>query len=432
MTSRELLDLGVSRGIITPDQRAALQTLLGAVESTEGAREAERGFNGIAIAYAIGAIVVLFAFGWFMVDRWKVLGDGGVLALSMGYAAIFLVVAQVMKREGFHFARGVSMLLAVGMAPIAMYALLRVLGVWTPELDALCMQQQHPFAMCQGQPLAIELAAVGAALVALRFLAFSPFMIPIAVVSITLPERLLREWASGPGLDGVAMGWRWVIIASLLAAVAYTVDRRQRGEDYGFWLWLSVAVASWFGCLMLFQTDHSLRWYLAPVSLLVITASVILRRRALLVVGLFGVFGFLGWLAFDVFKVTTAFPIVLAMIGVSIIVLTVWVQKRFPQVIRRVAGDPSQTVHFPGGVAALLAPALLGLLLVQDAARLDRDAAADRRSRRHAMASRDRARRDSIDAARGLRRVPTSATTAPDGIPLAAPAKPAPAAPPAK
>jgi hypothetical protein len=431
MTTRELLNLGVTQGIITAEQRAALQTLLGAVESTERPQEAERSFNGIAIAYAIGAIVVLFAFGWFMVDRWKVLGDGGVLALSLGYAAIFLVVAHVMKREGFSFARGVSMLLAVGMAPIAMYALLRFIGVWTPELDALCVKEHHPFAVCQGQPLAIELAAVGAALVAMRFLAFSPFMIPVAVVSITLPERLLREWAPGPGIDGAAMGWRWVIIASLLAAVAYTVDRRRRDEDYGAWLWLSVAVATWFGCLMLFQFDYGLRWYLAPVSLLVITASVILRRRVLLIVGLFGVFGFLGWLAFDVFKVTTAFPIVLAMIGVSIIILTVWVQKRFPDLIRRMAGDPSQAPRFPGGVAALLAPALLGLLLVQDAARMDREEAADRRSQRHAMASRDRARRDSIDAARGLRRAPTAAP-APAGPPQPAPTKPAPGAPPAK
>jgi hypothetical protein len=423
MTARELLNLGVAQGIITAEQRAQLQTLLGAVESAAPQQEAERSFNGIAIAYAIGAIVVLFAFGWFMVDRWKVLGDGGVLALSLGYAAIFLVVAHVMKREGFQFARGVAMLLAVGMAPIAMYALLRFIGVWTPELDALCAKEHHPFAVCQGQPLAVELAAVGAALVAMRCLAFSPFMIPIAVVSITLPERLLREWAPGPGIDGAAMGWRWVMIASVLAAIAYTVDRRQRDEDYGFWLWFSVAATAWFGSLMLFQFDHSLRWYLAPASLLVITASVILRRRALLVIGLFGVFGFLGWLAFDVFKVTTAFPIVLAMIGVSIIILTVWVQKRFPDVIRRMAGDPSQAARFPGGVAALLAPALLGLLLVQDAARMDREEAADRRSRRHAMASRDRARRDSADAARGLRREPV-----PAGSDKSAPSKPPPPA----
>ncbi len=406
MHTRELLNIGVERGIISADQRAQLQTLLGAIEASSPPTEAERSFNGIAVAYAIGAIVVLFAFGWFMVDRWKVLGDGGVLLLALAYAAIFLFVAHVMKREGFRLARGVATLLAIGMAPLAMWAFLRWTGLVTPELDRVCAARVHPFAVCEGQPLAIELAAVAAALLALRQMAFSLYVVPIAVVAVTLPERLLRELVPGTGVDGALMGWRWIIIASVLAAVAYTVDHRQRDEDYSAWFWVSTAVTAWFGCLMLFQADHALRWYLAPVSVLVITASVILRRRVLLVVGLFGIFGFLAWLAFEVFKVTTAFPLVLATIGVAIIVLTVWIQKRFPDVIQRVGGDPTQAPHFPGGALALLAPALLGLLMTQNATGLDREREADLRSHAHAMTSRNRARRDSIDAARGLRRTP--------------------------
>ncbi|MDP1891227.1 MAG: hypothetical protein Q8K55_10065 [Gemmatimonadaceae bacterium] len=429
MTIYSLLDSGVDKGIISADQRTALLALAGAAEPQGGERrEAERAFNGVTIAYGIGAIVVLFAFGWFMVDRWKVLGNGGVFGLSVAYAGIFLVVAHFLKREGFETARGVATLLAVAMAPLAMYALLGWTGLWTPELEGMCRQREHPFAVCQGQPLAIELAAVAAALVAMRAMAFAPLMIPIAVVGITLPERLLREWAQGTGLDGLGMGWRWVIIASLLAAVAYTVDRRRRDEDYGFWLWISVAVAAWFGCFMVFQADHSLRWYLAPVSLLVITASVLLRRRVLLVVGLFGVFGFLAWMAFDVFKLTTAFPLVLATIGVSIIVLTVWVQKRFPEAIQRMGGDPSKPARFPGGVVAMLAPALLGLMLMPDAARLDREKAADRRSANRARSAHHRIQRDSIDAAnRGQR--PGSADTI-SGISIGASPKASPKAPP--
>lgn len=422
MTIYSLLDSGVDKGIITVEQRSALLALAGAAEPQAGERrEAERAFNGVTIAYGIGALVVLFAFGWFMVDRWKVLGNGGVFALSVAYAGIFLVVAHFLKREGFETARGVATLLAVAMAPLAMYALLGWTGIWTPELEGLCRQRFHPFAVCQGQPLAIELAAVAAALIAMRAMAFAPFMIPIAVVGVTLPERLLREWATGPGIDGAGMGWRWVTIASVLAAVAYTVDRRRRGEDYGYWLWISVAVATWWGCMMLFQSDHSLRWYLGPVSLLVITASVILRRRVLLVVGLFGVFGFLAWLAFDVFKLTTAFPLVLATIGVSIIVLTVWVQKRFPEAIQRMGGDPSKPARFPGGVVALLAPALLGLVLMQDAARLDREKAADRRSANRERSAHQRMQRDSIESAKRGRR-PVAADTI-SGISIGAPPK---------
>ncbi len=408
MNTHELLDLGVARNIISADQRAALAALGGAAPTSgRPSGEAPREVNGITIAYLIGSIVVLFAFGWFMVDRWKVLGDAGVFGLSAAYASIFLLVAWAMKREGFVIARGVATLLAVGMAPLAMWALLRWTGLWTPQLDLVCGLTEHPFAVCQGQPMAIELAVVAAALLAMRQMAFSPFMIPIAVVCVTLPERLLREWAPPAQFsDGATTGWRWVIIASVLAAVAYAIDRRRRVEDYGFWLWISVALAAWFGCLMLFQFETSLRWVLAPVSLLMITASFVLRRKVLLGVGLFGVFGSLGWLAFDVFKVTTAFPLILALIGVAIIILTVWVQRRFPEVIRQMGGDLTQAPRFPGGVFPLLAPALLGLMLMQDASASDRDWAANRRSRAHATASRNRARRDSVANERALRRQP--------------------------
>jgi hypothetical protein len=412
MDPHELLHLGVSRGIISAEQRAQLQTLLGAVEASETPPAETRGFTGIAIAYLIGAIVVLFAFGWFMVDRWKVLGDGGVFALAVTYGAIFLLVAQVMKREGFPVARGVATLLAVGMTPIAMWALLRWTGLWSLELQTMCARQEHPFTACQAQPMAIELAVVAAALAAMRQMAFAPFMIPIAVVGITLPERLLRELSPGPVIDGAAMGWRWMIIASVLAAVSYTMDRRRPRVDYALWLWCAAAAAMWFGGIMLFQADHALRWYLAPTSLLVVTASVMLRRMALLVVGMFGVFGFLAWLAFDVFKVTTAFPLVLALIGVSIIILTVWLQKRFPAAIRRMGGDPTQPPRIPGGVWTLLAPALLGVLLTSDAARLDQEEARDRRSRARAIsASRQRAKRDAEAKTRSA--APPAPTTRP-------------------
>jgi hypothetical protein len=272
---------------------------------------------------------------------------------------------------------------------------------------------EHPFMACQGDPLAIELSTVAAALYAMRAMTFSPFMIPVAVVCVTFPERLIREWSGGPHMDGAVMGWRWAIVASLLAAAAYTMDRRRREEDYAFWLWIAVAATAWFAGILLFQTDQSLRPWLAPVSLLAIIASVRLRRRALLVVGLMGVMGFLAWLATDVFKVTTTFPLVLALLGVSIIIVTVWVQQRFPDVIRRLGGDANAPPRWPGGVATLLAPALLGVLLLQDARTLDRDRAADRRSRSLAGASRMRAQRDSQALRRMQRKPPAKSADAP-------------------
>lgn len=399
MDSRDLLEHGVSSGIITADQRDALLSLDG---SAGAPREAARTFNGITIAYGVGALVVLFAFGWFLVDRWKVLGDAGIFGLAVAYASVFLMVAHVLRREGFVTARGVAVLLAVAMVPLAMRALLRWSGLWTPQLDLMCSMPVRPFTACQGEPLAIELATVAAALIALRALPFPPLMIPIAVVFVTLPERMLRDWVA-TDINGVVVGWRFMVVASLVAATAYLIDLRRRDGDYGFWLWVAASISALVAGVNLFGGDASLRHAFLPASLVVLAGAVILRRRVLAVLGIIALFGYLAWLANDVFKLTLAFPLLLAALGIAIIIVTVWLQRRFPAIVRRLGGDVSQPPRFPGGVVALLAPALLGVLLMQDARAIDRERRADARSRAHANASEVRARRDSIALRRAQR-----------------------------
>ena len=400
MSAPDLLQQGVDQGIISGEQRDALIAL-----GTPGQepREAARTFNGITIAYGVGALVVLFAFGWFLVDRWKVLGDAGLFGLAVAYAAVFLMVAHVLKREGFATARGVAVLLAVAMAPLAMRALLRWSGLITPQLDLICSTPGRPFMACQGEPLAIELAAVAAALFALRKLPFPPLMIPIAVVFVTLPERMMRDWVA-TDINGVVVGWRFMVVASLVAATAYSLDLRRRDGDYGFWLWIAASISALVAGVNLFGGDASLRHAFLPASLVVLAGAVILRRRVLAVLGIIALFGYLAWLANDVFKLTLAFPLLLAALGVAIIIVTVWLQRRFPAIVRRLGGDVSRPPQFPGGLVALLAPALLGVLLMQDARTIDRERRADARSRAHANASEMRAHRDSVALRRAQRR----------------------------
>jgi len=400
MNTPDMLSRGVAQGIISTEQRDALLALgVGGGEP----REAARAFNGITIAYGVGALVVLFAFGWFLVDRWRVLGNPGVFWLSTAYAAVFLMVAHVLQREGFATARGVAVLLAVAMVPLAARALGMWTGLWSPELELMCSSPMRPFVACQGEPLVIELSAVAAALIALRRIPFPPLMIPIAVVCVTLPERMMRGWAPSD-INGVAVGWRFMAVASVVAATAYAIDQHLRDDDYGFWLWIAAAVTATVAGVNLFSGDASLRHAFLPASLVVLAGAVILRRRVLAVLGIIALFGYLAWLASDVFKLTLAFPVLLAALGVAIIIVTVWLQRRFPAIIRRLGGDLSKPPHFPGGILALLAPALLGLLLMRDARNIDRERRADARSRAHATASEARASRDSLARKRPQRR----------------------------
>lgn len=52
----------LSRGLITATQQASLLSL--AAEEGPAPREMPRGFNWVTIAYALGALLVVFADGW--------------------------------------------------------------------------------------------------------------------------------------------------------------------------------------------------------------------------------------------------------------------------------------------------------------------------------------------------------------------------------
>ena len=56
--------------------------------------------------------------------------------------------------------------------------------------------------------------------------------------------------------------------------------------------------------------------------------AVKLRRSTFLVFGALGVHLYLGHLAYEVFKDSFFFPFVLALLGLSLILLTVWLQRR--------------------------------------------------------------------------------------------------------
>src|SRR5690349_4453185 len=89
-----------ARGIITHAQAEQLAELARELErdlaTTHSAgtapaprTEARGGFNVITVAYALGALLVLFALGWFLAERWSKLGPGGVLAVAGLYAVAF-------------------------------------------------------------------------------------------------------------------------------------------------------------------------------------------------------------------------------------------------------------------------------------------------------------------------------------------------------
>jgi len=367
-----LINTALERGIIDASQRDKLEAL--AIELAPApdetlppdavippAHEARRGFNAITIAYALGGLLVVFALAWFLLERWKILGPGGVLAVSLLYAAAFAVVGEVLRRCGFEVAGGLTIVLAVAMTPVWTWAILRLTGEMPdPAAWDNALSRYDPYIATR--LIVLELATIGVGLVAARRVRFFVLAAPIAAALVAL---LLH---TGQALGDPRLAWYTgpyyqCVVACAMLAVAYAVDRRQpEGEDYAFWFYLA-------GVIMLFVAYSQVwpyigRWRhaLPLVAAAFVIASLYLRRRTLLVAGGLMAFGYLGYLAFDVFRRVVALPITLATLGLLVIVSTVWMQRRFPKLVARVGGDDTPGGKtLPGGPLAVLGPLVIAL-----------------------------------------------------------------------
>jgi len=404
-----LISVAFERGIIDATQRDALAALSAELTAVSGhrhdeadeiapAREAHRGFNAITVAYSLGALLVLFALAWFLFERWKVLGPFGVLVVALLYAAAFVGVGTLLRRRGFGVAGGLAIVLAVAMTPVWTWAILRLMGeipdpaIWTDPLS-----RYEPY--IASRLVVLDLATIGVALVAVRRVSFSVLGAPIAVALVALLLHL-GQALGDPRLSWYIGPYYQCVVACGMIAIAYATERRQpSGEDYAFWLYLAGLVMLLVAYVGVWQYIGRWRHALPLVAAALVTASLYLRRRTLLVAGGVAAFGYLGYLAFDVFRRVVALPIALATLGLLVIVATVWMQRRFPKIVDRVSREDAAGVKMlPAGGLAVLGPLAIAFTAMVFAGREAEERTVDRewrdafyqRRARHEMRARQR------------------------------------------
>ena len=384
-----LISVALERGIIDTAQRDKLEALATELAPTRTRkadetttkpqpREAHRGFNAITIAYSLGALLVLFALAWFLLERWKILGPGGVLGVAILYAVSFAVIGIMLRRRGYDVAGGLAIVLAVAMTPVWAWAILRLTGE-IPDPAALdnALSRYEPY--IASRLMVLELATIGVALVALRRVKFFALAAPIAVALVSLLLHL-GQALGDPRLTWYVGPYYQCVVACAMIAIAYAVERRQpAGEDYAFWFYLAGLSMLFVAYVQVWQHIGRWRHALPLVAAALVTASLYLRRRTLLVGGGIAAFGYLGYLAFDVFRRVVALPITLAALGLLVIVSTVWMQRRFPTLVARVSrADNSGVKTLPGGAIAVLGPLVIAITAMVFAAREAEERTVDR------------------------------------------------------
>jgi hypothetical protein len=316
VTEKDLEQAAMRVGLSTSQASALWQAL-------SGKSEVESRFEPAHVGYFFGALLVIGAMGWFMTEGWDSFTGWQLAAISLGYAAVFLLVGRRLWRTArFKVPAGLLITMAVCMTPLAVYGIERQLHLWPAEFPG-SYTRFHP--LIHASWVIMEVATVAAGTIALRFFRFPFLTAPIAYAL----------WYMSMDATALMFGrsWHWhdlclisAVFGAIMLLVAYWVDGKTE-LDFSFWGYLFGLLTFTGGLSAIESGNEWAKFGYMLIHLLFVLVSLLLHRKVFLVFGAFGVFGYLCNEAYTHFRHSVGFPFVLTIIGLALIYLAMKYHK---------------------------------------------------------------------------------------------------------
>lgn len=332
MSRSTLDDIAAARdaGVIDPDTFERLAEFLAARAVIAAPAIQPPRYDVAHVLWYAGALIVLGAMGMFSTLAFSLWGDRALLTTAGVYAAVFLAAGSWLWRRGLHTPGGLLVTCAVGMAPLAIYALQTLAGF--DPIDAREGYRDF-YVWIKSSWLPMELGTIAAALLALVFFPF-PFLTMIIAFCLWFMSMDLTPWLMGAehfSLDQRATVSLWFGLAVI--AVAWLVDMKKwRNGDFAFWLHLFGLMAFWGGLTAQHSGGELGKAFYCAINVGLVFLSIFLMRRVYAVFGAIGVTTYLGYLSSAVFQDSILFTFALSGIGVLLIAFGLFFNKYGPAI----------------------------------------------------------------------------------------------------
>ena len=314
MVSKEILKKAADEGLLESSQVIPLYDFL---SHNAGPR-----FDFTHVLYYFGGLVAIGALTLFINLGWEQFGGWGIVTISLVYAVLGIGAVNTFRRRRRSIPAGICGAFVVALTPLAVYGLQQGMGWWP---DSSNYRDYHHHIRFLWIYMELGTLAVG---VMMLWVYRYPFLVmPVAAtlwyMSMDITELVL----------GRNFGWRDQALITMwfglfMTLLAFWVDIRSRKTlDYAFWLYLFGVLAFWGGLTNQHSDSELNKFLYFCVNLLLIGIGAVLVRKVFAVVGALGSCFYLSHLAYKVFEESWAFPVVLTVLGFSIIWMGILWQK---------------------------------------------------------------------------------------------------------
>jgi hypothetical protein len=310
---------------------------------TSSAPEDGKGFNLVTVTYYFGAMLMISACAWFLGDKWDLLGSRGILITTVVYLILAASLGVWLRGKGYIVGGGLLIIVAVCLIPLITYSIEDLLGLWPGAAPG---SDKNYYPLFHGSWIVMELATIAAAAIALRFVRFGFLTAPMAFSFWFFSMDIAALIIGDDYLNWNARAWVSVIVGLLTLIVGYGLDKTlhkpgvPRSEDFAFWCYFFGLLAFWGGLTALDSDSERNRVFYLLLNLGLMGIALKLKRAVFLVFGAVGVHLYLGHLAYQVFKNSFLFPFALALLGLSLILVTVLAQRH----LKRLSANSSRAV----------------------------------------------------------------------------------------
>ena len=310
-------------GLITEEQ---LRSILdeGGLESRPTTEERKPGLNLITVVYYFGGFLALLSFTFFIGMSWADLTDWARFGIAVGVMLIVGAIGIWLRfKQNYQTAGGLVLFVAAAIIPLFIYTIARLLGVW-PDDSSFYELRFTLLYLGLG-----SLAGSMAVLILTRF----PLIVLLVAASLNITLVDIAQIIGGESFPVeetiAAIGGGLVLLGIFL-----TIWEKR---SFAFWFKLYGLIAFQISFTSLFAESESILFGLLflLVYLVIIGISIRFREVIFLIFGAIGFYTYIIRLVFDVFEGKAYFPLVLGIIGLSIIALAVLYQKYGFRLFRR-------------------------------------------------------------------------------------------------
>ena len=286
-------------------------------------------FNIENFLYYFGAFIIVSTMVWYLGSIWNNFGHGGLFAISILYFAIFVIIGNFLWNKKKKTPGGLLYVCAVSVIPLLVWAFESLIGIMPKDLSEY--NDFHIF--IRSGWILMELATIFTGFIFLKHRKFPLLTLPICyamwylsmdIVPLCLGQAIEPTW----GMRNFATS----VFAILMLGFALKLDNdKQDSEDYSHWLYIFGATMLWgviISILAQFKLENEFAYFLTAIfNFTYMFISILLKRKVFMVWGAIGFWTYLGHLAFQIFKDTPMFPIVLVIFGLLIISFGIYYSK---------------------------------------------------------------------------------------------------------